>query len=376
MYGPAGYPQYVALDRPYSAWIFMLLTSFLGEQPLGYHISALLLYWLCAVLFWSLVRLVWPGHEKEALWAALLFVIYPGFLGHPQAIIYNHHFAAMALYLFSLIGMVHAVQAPSNGKFHWRTFTWHLSALAALMISQFSIEYFLGWEMVRPLLIWLAMRKKDTDLESRAGASILNLVPYWLVTLIFIIWRVFIFKFPTYQPLGVGETEFILRDWLVDIFNQFAEAVFGAWQHAFPQISNGEFSRIFWLVYLILSILTSIFVFIYLYFSHRNEDLNKNGQDGGVRHFGLSVLVVGLTGLAFAGWPFWLTSLNIDISSPFKSRFTMAFIPWVALFFTGILHFLAKARFRFWRLLTIALIAILVGGSTGAHFWNAIYSTA
>jgi len=66
MYGPAGYPQYVALDRPYSAWIFMLLTSFLGEQPLGYHISALLLYWLCAVLFWSLVRLVWPGHEKEA----------------------------------------------------------------------------------------------------------------------------------------------------------------------------------------------------------------------------------------------------------------------------------------------------------------------
>ena len=121
MYGPAGYPQYVALDRPYSAWIFMLLTSFLGEQPLGYHISALLLYWLCAVLFWSLVRLVWPGHEKEALWAALLFVIYPGFLGHPQAIIYNHHFAAMALYLFSLIGMVRAVQAPSNGKFHWRT---------------------------------------------------------------------------------------------------------------------------------------------------------------------------------------------------------------------------------------------------------------
>jgi len=219
MYGPEGYPEFVALDRPYSAWIFMLLTSFLGEQPLGYHISALILFWLCSVLFWRLVRSVWPGHEKEALWAALLFVIYPGFLGHPQAIIYNHHFTAMALYLFSLIGMVRAVQVPSKGKFHWRALAWHLSALVALMISQFSIEYFLGWEMVRPLLIWLAIIKKNFDLEGQVGASILHLVPYWLVTLIFIIWRVFIFKFPTYQPLGVVDSEFILRDWLVDILH-------------------------------------------------------------------------------------------------------------------------------------------------------------
>ena len=31
MYGPSGYPDYVALDRPYSAWIFMLLTTILGD---------------------------------------------------------------------------------------------------------------------------------------------------------------------------------------------------------------------------------------------------------------------------------------------------------------------------------------------------------
>jgi len=370
MYGPEGYPDFVALDRPYSAWIFMVLSFIFGEQPLGYHISALLLYWLCAVLFWQLMRLIWPEHKREALWAALLFAVYPGFLGHPQAIIYNHHFAAMALYLFSFIGMVKAVQVPTKRKSPWRAAAWHLAALAALVTSQFTIEYFLGWEIVRPLLVWLTIREKGIELEKRVGRSILQLVPYWLATLVFIIWRVFIFKFPTYQPLGVGESGFVLLDWLAGILNQFFEAVFGAWGAALPSFSSGEFGLLFWLLYLGLSILTTILVLIILFFYQRKKD-RDNRKSEEPDSFGFSALFIGLIGLLFAGWTFWLTNLDIDVSSPFKSRFTLAFIPWVALFFTGILHFLFKPRSRFIRFITIFIIALLVGGSTGAHFWNA-----
>lgn len=50
-FGPAGYPEFVTSDRPFSAWIFMGLAALWGEQPFGYHISSLLLYWLCAILF-------------------------------------------------------------------------------------------------------------------------------------------------------------------------------------------------------------------------------------------------------------------------------------------------------------------------------------
>ncbi len=371
MYGPAGYPDYVALDRPYSAWIFMLLAFVFGEQPLGYHISSLLLYWLCSVLFWLLLRLIWPGHKKEALWAALLFAIYPGFLGHPQAIIYNHHFAAMALYLFSFIGMVKALQVPSEGKFSWRASAWHIPALISLVISQFTIEYFLGWELVRPLLIWLTIRKKAVNLESRVGAGILQLAPYWFVSCIFVIWRVFVFKFPTYQPLGIGESEFVLGEWLVGIFTQFWEAVFGAWEGALPHLSRGEFSYIFWISYLVLSLTTFIFILIVLLFYKRDRSGDNAKTLKKHNAFGFPALIVGLTGLVFAGWTFWLTNLNIDVSSPFKSRFTMAFIPWVALFFTAILHFIARPRSRFLRIISIIILALLVGGSTGAHFWNA-----
>jgi hypothetical protein len=371
MYGPAGYPDYVALDRPYSAWIFMLLAFIFGEQPLGYHISSLLLYWLCSVLFWLLTRLIWPEQKKEALWGALLFAIYPGFLGHPQAIIYNHHFAAMALYLFSFIGMVKALQVPSEGKLSWRAAAWHITAMISLVISQFTIEYFLGWELVRPLLIWLVIRKKAGKLESRVGAGILQLVPYWLVSCIFVIWRVFVFKFPTYQPLGVGESEFILSEWLVGILTQFWEAVFGAWEGAFLHLSRGEFSYIFWISYLVLSLIAFVSILVVLLFYKRDRHGDNRKTLGDHKAFGFQALIVGLTGLVFAGWTFWLTNLNIDVSSPFKSRFTMAFIPWVALFFTAILHFIAGKRSSFLRVVSIIIIALLVGGATGAHFWNA-----
>jgi len=65
LFGPEGYPDFVSSDRPHSAWIFMGLTTLLGEKPLGYHLTSLLLYWLCAVLFWALLRLIWQRHEQE-----------------------------------------------------------------------------------------------------------------------------------------------------------------------------------------------------------------------------------------------------------------------------------------------------------------------
>ena len=370
MYGPSGYPDFVALDRPHSAWIFMLVTAVLGEQPLGYHISSLLLFWLCAVLFWVLLRLLWPDHPQETLWAVLLFTIYPGFLGHPQAIIYNHHFAAMALYLFSFIGMFKAIQVSGEQGTFLRSAAWHLPALAALVLSQFTIEYFLGWEAVRPLAAWIALKPQKLDPNRRAGRAILHLYPYGLATLGFLVWRVFIFQFPTYQPVGTGTAEFSLLDWLSRTFTQFLETVFAAWNRAVPQLSSGGFSRLFWITYLVLIASTTVLVLIALLLLRRRAE-NGTGGTEPTSHFSRQAGLLGLVGLAFAGWPFWLTDLTINIRSPFNSRFTMAFMPWIALFFTAFLHWFSRIRSGWVRVLNLVLIALVVGGSAGYQYWNA-----
>jgi len=371
MFGPAGYPEFVAMDRPHSAWIFMILTAILGEEPLGYHISSLLLFWVCALLFWRLLGLIWPHHPKEVLWASLLFTIYPGFLGHPQAIIYNHHFTAMALYLLSLIGMVQAIQKSEKGCFSWRSIAWHFLAVGSLVLSQFSIEYFIGWEAVRLLIAWIALRKKNLDTERRVGGLILHTLPYWSATLFFLFWRVFILRFPTYQPLGTGEEEFVLGDWFLSVVAQFNEAVFTAWTRAFPLLSSGEFGMAFWIAYLILSILTTLIVFFFLMFYLGKKPKTDVNQGSKTETFGGAALLVSLVGLIFAGWPFWLTDLTINIHSPFNSRFTMAFMPWIALFMASLFYFVNKIRGRWIRVLGYLLLAFLVGGSTGWHLWNA-----
>ncbi len=371
MYGPAGYPEYVALDRPYSAWIFMLLTSFLGEGPLGYHISSLILFWLCAVLFWALLRQLWPGHNKEAFWAAMLFAVYPGFLGHPQAIIYNHHFTAMALYLFSFIGMVRAIQASAKSWPFLRAAAWHLPAVGALALSQFTLEYFLGWEAVRLLVAWIALKPQNLDLNRRVGRSISHVYPYGLATLGFLIWRVFIFRFPTYQPVGADGADFVLHEWVLRVIGQFFEAVFVAWRRAFPQLSSGDFSQAFWLITLVLSTGIVVLVFIALLVARKKNHPPNESPSRPSEHFAGQALVIALFGLAFAGWPFWLTDLSINIRSSFNSRFTMAFIPWVALFFTVFFHWFSRIRSGFIQVLNLMLIAMLVGGSAGYHTWNA-----
>jgi len=366
MYGPAGYPDFVALDRPYSAWIFMGLTAIWGQDPIGYHISSLLLFWLCACLFWALMRLIWPTYAKEALWASMLFAIYPGFLGQPNAIIYNHHFTAMALYLFSLLGMVKAVQNFNKTASLWRIFAWHVPSVLALSLSQFSIEYFLGWEAVRPIIIWIVLQEKTPDFRQKIKNVVLHLAPYWAATIGFLFWRVVIFEFPTYQPLGGGETDLISRSFLRTILEEIVDVVIVVWRRAFPQTSSGQYSFTFWLLYLAVTIISAGFVFVVQLFYQRHMSAETD-----LKHkFGLPTLLIALIGIFFAGWPFWLSGLSVRIEGPFFSRFTMAYIPWVALLITVCLYSISSIRIRGIKTLQLALIALLVGGSTGWHLWN------
>jgi len=370
--GPGGYPAFVAADRPFSAWVFMGLTWLLGEQPLGYHIFGLLLYWLCAVFFWRLILLLWPHYEKEALWAALLFAVYPGFLGQPKTIIYNHHFSAMALYLFSLIASVQAVHM-ANSKGGWiKSWRWHLPSVLAMVLSQFTIEYYLGWEAVRIAAIWLALTQHIPNKKQRLRHSFLHQAPYALATLGFLIWRVFIFQFPTYQPINDSSIEITNISWWQNLLNQVVDAVFVVWRRAVPLISRQEYSRPFWWSYLTLILFSMGFIFLFLRIKF--HDPHKFDQDEDTQShqtFAGSALMVALLGIGFAGWPFWLVDLQLSIEGHFRSRFTLAFIPWAALLTAALIHLLSRIRLRPMQIITSGMVALLVGGSIGWHFWNA-----
>ena len=99
--GPASFPAFVAWDRPYSAWIYMLTTAVFGEAVLPYHILLLLERWLSVFLFWKILTRVWPSAKRMNSWAVLLFAVYPGFQQQPIAVQFILHFASLDLCLFS-----------------------------------------------------------------------------------------------------------------------------------------------------------------------------------------------------------------------------------------------------------------------------------
>ncbi|MDZ4159594.1 MAG: hypothetical protein U1B80_07375, partial [Anaerolineaceae bacterium] len=93
--GAGSFPQFVSADRPYSGWIYMLVTPLFGTTIWLYHVLMLALRWLSAVLLWWVLRMVWSTHPRQAAWTALLFAIYPGFLQQPIAIQYILHFSVL-----------------------------------------------------------------------------------------------------------------------------------------------------------------------------------------------------------------------------------------------------------------------------------------
>ena len=62
--GAAGFPEFLASYRPFSAWNFMLTTSLFNFNPLGYHILAFLLRFLSAILFYHILKILWPDKTK------------------------------------------------------------------------------------------------------------------------------------------------------------------------------------------------------------------------------------------------------------------------------------------------------------------------
>ena len=99
-FGPAGFPEYVASDRPFSAWIFMLTTWLFRFEPLGYHLLALFLRFLASVLFYGVLRELWP--KKTNLWLfSAIFLRLPRISSY-RALIYNHHLSVLCLFLGSV----------------------------------------------------------------------------------------------------------------------------------------------------------------------------------------------------------------------------------------------------------------------------------
>ncbi len=360
-FGPAGFAEYVASDRPFSAWIFAATTALFGFEPLGYHVLALLLRWVCAVLFYRILREVWPANKTSNIIAASIFAIYPGFLQQPIALIYNHHFSVFAMFLASVYLMAINIKREKPSAL--------ITAFSVLLnFSMFSIENFAILELIRPFIIWKLYQGAHSEKGKRLSATIMRWLPYLAVLVAFIIWRVFIFKFPTYKPAGVaGFLDAPLQTliaMLLRIPQDFYTIVLRAWAINLYLPNVADFGRmatyLFWGVILTTAFATLVFFLLQNRPSQENNE-NKKGDRVLLEQFLGALLLFLLAGAIVWG-------LDLPVENKFAwDRMTLAFFPAVGLFGASLFSLLKRRK-----AVTAILLAVLFTLAASQNYQNGI----
>ena len=354
VFGAGSFVDFVAVDRPFSAWIYILTTPIFGENVWPYHLLLLGLRWLSAFLLWKILRIIWPQNRRQTGWVALLFAIYPGFQQQPIAVQFILHFATLDLTLFSIWAMLRSVQQPGKKRV--------LTVLGlAASLSIFGIEYFAGFELLRPVLAWMVLRD-ETDRKQRLKRSLLAWLPYLIVFVAFAIWRVFIFAFPTYEPQLI----YGLRDAPLDaltglakrILTDFKTVLYGAWRNTLKRPTE--------LLNLTILLGAAAFGLSLLYMAKlAPESSAEENKKRWFEFWPVQAFILGGLSLVVVGWPFWVPNVPLNLTFPWD-RSLLPFMPGACLVLVAGVDVIVRPKAQ------TVILSGLVALAVGFHFQNAL----
>jgi hypothetical protein len=111
--GPGFFHEVYQSDRPARAYVLGAAYSLFGDNTLYYHLSGYVFRLLSAIaLFWILERL-WSGRKVMNFSAALLFLLYPGFLSQVNPIDYQSQLLSLCLAMVSIALTIKAIQTSN-----------------------------------------------------------------------------------------------------------------------------------------------------------------------------------------------------------------------------------------------------------------------
>jgi hypothetical protein len=364
--GLAGLARYFSTNRPYWGMLYQVTTSILGSVPWHWQVFAIFWRWMAGVALWALLRQAWPRQSHAALWAALLFVVYPGFEQQFISLVYSHFFIVLTAFLSSLLCTLLALRM--RGRPRWR---WTLTVLALLLsfVNLITMEYFFLLELVRPALIWIVLSETVPDRRQRLKQAFKVWLPYLLLFVALVIWRAFFFRFQTqnYQPKILEQLKAQPFQTLAALLGRIAGdlwlTTFAAWGKVFqlpdPAVLGGRTTQ----VYALVAAASAAVLALYLSAARPGlEDAPAPSRRGAQRAWAWPCLLTGLLALLLAGWPFWLTQIPVGLSFP-NDRFTLSFMLGSTLFITGLLGLLPLPNWS-----KVITLGVLLGLAIGMQF--------
>lgn len=178
--------------RPARGPLFAFLFNLFGTSPLPYHLTLFLWRLLGGLgMFW-LFDLLWPKSRSARFFAALLFIIYPGFIWWVAGIEYQPMVISVGLQVFSIALTIKALQTKKQiSKVIWYALAF-LSGLYALAL----VDYAIGVEALRLLVIFLVVRRElpGKKLWKQVVDTFKLALSILLIPLVYLVWRQFFFE--------------------------------------------------------------------------------------------------------------------------------------------------------------------------------------
>lgn len=332
-------------DRPFSPWPFFIIGQF-GTHPLVWHISALLMRWLGVVgMAWAL-RPVWPKNARFIVYAALLFAVYPGYLAQPISATFATQLGAQIAFFVSLGAMLRAASEPQR--------FWHytLVGLFAGVVHMFTMEYFVGLDLIRPVLLWLLIRRQHpTEPLTRSGWRVaLQWAPYVLIMAAWVVWRFVLLELPQ-EPYPLQLSRNPLR-----LIAQLGPGALADFWHALVVTWQRSLQPSFWPAWAIAGLTAAGFGWL---LARNANDADENTQPKRQAAFiGVAAFFLGLM-------PIWITG-NVAHRDVYNDRYLLPGLMGAALLISWLLTVVVRSGK--WRAVTLA---VLLGLAVGSHVRNA-----
>lgn len=353
-YGADALHAIYSIDRPLRGYVMEAAYTLFGENPLWYNLSAWFWRACSGLAFWWVLRKLWHQHQREIFGAALIFVLYPGFLSQFNGIDYQSQMVSLAA---AMLSIALTVQAYLTIPF-WRKAGLAVMSILLGWVYLGLVEYEIGFEVLRLGLVFVLVFREAGPFRKKVLQSLSAWLPYSLVTLGFGYWRVFVFVSERNATDAGAQFESFfsspwktLLHWAVQTIQDSTDVLFSAWIVPLQQMGN----FISWLG-IVLALAGAAAA--WLGFSK----MTSGGLEGRSR---LEMLSVGFLSAVIGLIP--IIMVNREVEFPYYSRYALISAPGAALFFAGGVIFLREN----WRVVIFSLLvglALLVHQSNSARF--------
>jgi hypothetical protein len=311
----------------------------------------MILRWVTALLFWLILRVLWPQHPRPALWASLLFLVYPGMGQHFISMMYSHFYIVLSCYLLSLYLSLLALRSEK-----YRVILFIVSYLLAA-VNLLTMEYFYFLEFARLFLLWKMFTGTN---KVRAQKTALYFAPYLFIFLGITFWRMFFFTFQNasykYVLLDALRNDFFSGLLLLinNVILSFWRTIFEVWIYPFATIGLTGFGPLTLTLMLVLLFSVILLVGFYLFkFADRGD---SNDRD-----FAKQAGFIGLIFWGLSGGSVWLIGIVPQLNFSID-RFMLPFMLGASLILACLIALIKSQRTQ------MILLALLIGFAVSRQF--------